>query len=185
MSGEKSSFSMLKRLKREEAGGIESLCFVWMGGLCGTPLHFLRESSVELVRQPCSLVSSWSLVLADFFPFSLCQLMFQSSFWTRLEVHLHWKICLVSGLELIFNLVQWSIKEKWWPILNYKTECQDMSQCFVDGVEKVPSECEIRILQRKSESGSDGSGINPSLWHFPLCVLFLGWCPCLGKGEWI
>ena len=71
MSGEKSSFSMLKHLKREEAGGIESLCFVWMGGLCGTPLHFLRESSVELVRQPCSLVSSWSLVLADFFPFSL------------------------------------------------------------------------------------------------------------------
>ena len=55
MSGEKSSFSMLKHLKREEAGGIESLCFVWMGGLCGTPLHFLRESSVELVRRPCSL----------------------------------------------------------------------------------------------------------------------------------
>ena len=91
----------------------------------------------------------------------------------------------MSGLELIFNLVQWSLKEKWWPILNYETDCQEMSQCFVDGVEKVPSECEICILQGKSESGSDGSGLNPSSRHFTLCVLFLGWCPGLGRGEWI
>lgn len=46
----------------------------------------------------------------------------------------------------------------------------------MDGVEKVPSECEIRILQGKSESGSDGSGLTQ-----PFFMTFYYLCTILGK----